>query len=432
MSANLAGVELEDLRRGVVLAAPGAFATERPPDRAAGAADRPLRPSSSGDRLSFHHYSSRRAPSSALLDGRVLRGGESGRVQLRLSGTPGRDSRRPLRRAPSSRSRRSAEGRSWILSGRRCAAPTPELLGSWTGWMAASPEKLLAWVEQARESGAGEEALAARAGVSREEVRSRAWPIRSRAGRAHALRRSPNATSVRTRSLAWRSARVLRSSGAFGRRADRWESLEGHSSRGFFAPPIRGGPKPWKGARPARRLRGLAGEEARIPGREELAGAERELSARVAEAFRRRGLDPPLRPETSLRKIGHHSRRSSKGSPATRQEGPAPAPAGRLAHRPGAVEESIAAPARHRARQTFDDRRVQGDVRPDPPPRHPLLEHLDAAESRGEWERKGQILAPLPLPRERVGVGADTAQLLLKSGYCPRVSPRRLLICAAS
>src|SRR5262249_58320243 len=50
--------------------------------------------------------------------------------------------------------------------------------------------RLVGWVEQGRESGAGEESLAARAGVSREEVRA-AMAGEIARGRAHALRRSP-------------------------------------------------------------------------------------------------------------------------------------------------------------------------------------------------------------------------------------------------
>src|SRR5439155_5811234 len=67
---------------------------------------------------------------------------------------------------------------------------TPEILAELDRLGGGLSEKLLAWVEQAREAGAGEETLAARAGVSREEVReAMADPIVR--GRAHALRRSP-------------------------------------------------------------------------------------------------------------------------------------------------------------------------------------------------------------------------------------------------
>jgi selenocysteine-specific elongation factor len=48
----------------------------------------------------------------------------------------------------------------------------------------------------------------------------------------------------------------------------------------------------------------VSGEEARLPGREDLAGVERELSERVADVFRRRGLDPPSLADVT-RDIGH-------------------------------------------------------------------------------------------------------------------------------
>jgi selenocysteine-specific elongation factor len=41
-----------------------------------------------------------------------------------------------------------------------------------------------------------------------------------------------------------------------------------------------------------------------LPGREDLGGVERELSERVADAFRRRGLDPPSLPDVT-REVGH-------------------------------------------------------------------------------------------------------------------------------
>ena len=37
----------------------------------------------------------------------------------------------------------------------------------------------------------------------------------------------------------------------------------------------------------------LAADEARAPGRDDLAGSDRELSARIADVFRERGLEPP-------------------------------------------------------------------------------------------------------------------------------------------
>ena len=43
----------------------------------------------------------------------------------------------------------------------------------------------------------------------------------------------------------------------------------------------------------------IVGDEARAPGRSDLAGADRELSERITAYFRRRGLDPPSPAETA-------------------------------------------------------------------------------------------------------------------------------------
>ena len=48
-----------------------------------------------------------------------------------------------------------------------------------------------------------------------------------------------------------------------------------------------------EGALVARGVLAIAGEEARLPGRNELALPERDLSERIAAVFRKRGLDPP-------------------------------------------------------------------------------------------------------------------------------------------
>ena len=291
VSANLAGVELSDLRRGVLLASPEAFATS-----ALLTARLELLPGApqikSGDRLSFHHYSSEARASIRVLDGRLLRGGEAGRVQLRLS--------QPVAAAPGDRFVVRRLSPVETIGGGIVLDPlwppvrraTVEALAELNRLDEGLGERLLAWVEQSREAGAGEESLAARAGVSREEVRAAmADPISG--GRAHALRRSPE-RYIAEESLSRLAARarreiekgVLETSGSVGlpRRTllarllpsaePRWaEAVEkALVSRGAYL---------------------VAGEEARLPGREDLAGSERELSERVAEAFRRRGLDPP-------------------------------------------------------------------------------------------------------------------------------------------
>ncbi len=292
VSVNLAGVELADLHRGVVLAAPGAFATtsfltarlellpEAPRIR-------------SGDRLSFHHYSFETQARIRLLDGDALADGGRGRAQLRLTS--------PAAAAPGDRfvlrrlSPVETIGGGVVLDPllpripRRALPEARTWLDRLEGPLA---EKLLLWIEQSRERGAGEEDLAARAGVSREAVRA-AMAEPSFAARARALRHSPERWMAETGlvRLAARAAElvggyVAHAAGAVGvprgtllarllPDADpRWaEAVEAALvSRGAYV---------------------VVGEEARLPGRQDLAGSDRQLSERIAEVFRRRGLNPP-------------------------------------------------------------------------------------------------------------------------------------------
>jgi selenocysteine-specific elongation factor len=180
---------------------------------------------------------------------------------------------------------------------------TPEALAQLDRLDSDLPGKLLAWIEQGREAGAGEEALAARAGVSREEVRA-ALAGEIGGGRAHALRRSPE-RYMSEEALARLAQRA---------RTEIERSLEASSgavgiSRGTLLARLLPSADPrWaeaiEKALVARGAYLLAGEEARLPGREDLAGAERQLSERVAEAFRRRGLDPPS-PGDVAAELGH-------------------------------------------------------------------------------------------------------------------------------
>jgi selenocysteine-specific elongation factor len=161
-------------------------------------------------------------------------------------------------------------------------------------------------VEQGREAGAGEEALAARAGVTAERIRAEAAPALA-AGRIHALKRSPDryisesvVARVAARALD-EMARLLAPGGAVG-----------VSRRTLLARILPDSVEPrWaeaiESALVARGAYTLAGEEARPPGRDDLGGADRELSTRIAEAYRRRGLDPPSLPDVT-REIGHKER----------------------------------------------------------------------------------------------------------------------------
>jgi len=59
-----------------------------------------------------------------------------------------------------------------------------------------------------------------------------------------------------------------------------------------------------EGALVARGTYIVVGEEARLPGREDLAGADRDLSEKIAHAFARRGLDPPSIGDVAA-EVGH-------------------------------------------------------------------------------------------------------------------------------
>ena len=306
VSANLAGIELADLRRGLVLAAPGAFATTTlltaRIELLPGAPEL-----SSGDRVSLHHFSSEGRARVRLLEGVSVAPGTSALAQLKLSGAvaaaPG--DRFVLRRL----SPVETIGGGVVLDplwpparrGRGDAAALVARLEA-----AALSERIVLWVEQGREAGAGEEALAARAGVATERVRAEAASALA-AGRIHALKRSPDRyisegvlARVAARALD-EMARLLAPGGAVGvSRRTLLARILPESVEPRWAEAI-------ESALVARGAYTLAGEEARPPGRDDLGGADRELSARIAEAYRRRGLDPPSLPDVT-REIGHKER----------------------------------------------------------------------------------------------------------------------------
>ncbi len=302
VSANLAGVELADVRRGVVLAAPGAFATSAlltaRLELLAGAP-----PVKSGDRVSFHHYSSEARAVLRVLEGKALRGGETARVQLRLA--------RPVAAVPGDRFVVRRLSPVETIGGGVVLDPlwppvrraTPEALADLGRLDGTLAEKLLAWVDQGREAGAGEESLAARAGVSREEVRAAVAEPSARE-RARALRHSPERyigedvlARLTVRARAEIEKGIRESSGAVG------------VSRGTLLARLLPSADPrWTEALEKELVRRgaylVAGDEARLPGREDLPGVERDLSERVADAFRRRGLDPPSIADVT-RDVGH-------------------------------------------------------------------------------------------------------------------------------
>ena len=304
VSANLAGVELSDLRRGLVLAAPGAFATtklltvrldllESAPEIA------------SGDRLSFHHFSAEERVRVRPLDAETLRPGGSGRAQLRLSA--------PIAAMPGDRfvvrrlSPVETIGGGVVLDPlwppiRKIREAIPDLDRLEKG---ALSDRVALWVEQSREAGAGEEELSARAGAPAEDIRAAA-AVPLAAGSIHALRKSParyvsDSTLSRLADRARDEMARLLSSG----------SSIGVSRRTLLArllPREAEADAKWaeaiEAALVARGVYAIAGEEARPPGRDDLAGPDRDLSARIAEVYRVRGLDPPSLPDVT-REIGH-------------------------------------------------------------------------------------------------------------------------------
>ncbi|MEO8433021.1 MAG: selenocysteine-specific translation elongation factor [Acidobacteriota bacterium] len=306
VSANLAGVELPALHRGVVLATPGSFATTTlltaRVELLPGAAE-----IASGGRFSFHHFSTEARVRVRPLDAEKLSPGGTGRAQLRLSS--------PVAAAPGDRfvlrrlSPVETVGGGVVLDPawppvRRGREESLALLDRFE--KGDLSERIAIWVEQGRESGATEEALAARAGVSREALRlaaTRATDL----GRIHALRRSPDrylAETVLAR-LADRAqdeiARLLASGGAVGvSRRTLLARLLPDETDGRWSEAI-------ETALVARRIYVIAGEEARPPGRDDLGPSERDLSQRIADAFRRKGLDPPSLPDVT-REIGHKAK----------------------------------------------------------------------------------------------------------------------------
>ena len=233
------------------------------------------------------------------------------------------------------RSRRSAGASSSIPQRRRRA----------DGWTRKASRRSTAWSRrlspsgshsgstQARERGAAEEDLARRAGVEPETVRD-ALAAPWRRGRIHALRRSPDRY---VSEAALGGPRPRAAAGAPG--ADRFGGRRRSVSRGArccsgcFPAPIRAGPRPSR-RRSSRAARSsIAGEEARLPGKNDLAGPEtRALANGSLDCFAERGLDPPSPLEASQMSPPSAEDRRGPGR-LPRQEGRARAAAGRLVHR---------------------------------------------------------------------------------------------------
>ena len=293
VSANLAGAELADLKRGRVLATPGAFATS-----VLVTARVDLLPASppleSGDRVSFHHFSSEARATLRVLGGRRIEPGGSAHAQLRLSA--------PLAFAPGDRFvLRRLSPVATIGGGVVLDALAPPLARRPVAEVAALlqrlehgslEERLLLWIGEGRQAGATEGDLAVRAGVSAPEVRQ-ALAGALGEGRVHALRRSPDryvAESVLA-SLVERARVEIADYVAAG------SGTVGMPRSTLMSRLLPGAETTWteavEGALRERNAFVAAGEEARTPGRDDLPGRERELSERIADVFRERGLSPP-------------------------------------------------------------------------------------------------------------------------------------------
>ncbi len=310
VSANLAGVELPELRRGLVLASPGALpVTARLLVRLDLLPDAP--PLESGDRVSLHHYSTETRARVRLLEagesGR-LAPGSSARVQLRLADR--------LAAAPGDRfivrrlSPVQTIGGGVVLDplpaaprGRPSDADAALLDRLESGTLA---ERLEIWIAAARERGIGEEALAQRGGVSAADVRANLAPSLAQ-GRIHALRRSPD-RYVAEPALAGLAARAA----ALLQKLLSADSASVGVPRGTLLQRLLPGADPrWaeaiETALAARGVLVIAGEEARAPGREDLQKPERELSERIVALFRDRGLNPPSPAEVATA-LGRHAK----------------------------------------------------------------------------------------------------------------------------
>ncbi len=293
VSVNLVGVELSDLHRGMVLSSPGALSVS-----ARLLARLSLLPEASaiesGDRMSFHHFASEARAGVRVLGAKEIPRGGSALVELRLSA--------PVAAVPGDRFVVRRLSPVETIGGGVVLDPLPPAFRGRVGVEALDAlgalesdslaDRLLLWVEQARERGAADDALARRAGVRPETVREALAPALAEK-RLHALRRSPDryvaeTALSRVAARAPKELAALLSGGGSG---------VGVSRSTLLQRVLPGADPRWaeavEAALAARGVIAIAGDEARLPGRSELAGAERELSDRIAAVFRERGLNPP-------------------------------------------------------------------------------------------------------------------------------------------
>ncbi|HLN92692.1 MAG TPA: selenocysteine-specific translation elongation factor, partial [Thermoanaerobaculia bacterium] len=165
VSVNLAGVDLSDLERGLVLATPGAFATS-----AVLTVRIELLPSAtvleSGDGVSFHHFSTEARALVRVLVGKRIEPGGPGHAQLRLSV--------PIAAAPGDRFViRRLSPVTTIGGGVVLDALAPRLSGRPPAEVAEMlrrlemgtlRDRLELWIDLAKEAGVDDETLARRGG----------------------------------------------------------------------------------------------------------------------------------------------------------------------------------------------------------------------------------------------------------------------------
>ncbi len=305
VSANLAGVELEDLHRGMVLSLPGALPVSARLlvrlELLRGAA-----PVKTGARVAFHHFASEARAGVRVLGAASIAPGESALAELRLSKEVAAvaGDRFVVRRLSPVETIGGGvvlDPQPAAMRGRSSREALAALAPLEAGTLA---ERLLLWIDQARERGAGEEDLARRAGVAPAAVREALAPALAE-GRVHALRRSPDryVSEDVLAAVATRAGKLLQellSSGGAGVGV----------SRGTLLQRLLSAAEPrWAEAVEAalisRGVLAIAGEEARLPGKSDLAGPERELSDRIVALFRQGGLNPPA-PMEVARAITRH------------------------------------------------------------------------------------------------------------------------------
>jgi selenocysteine-specific elongation factor len=293
VSANLAGVELEDLHRGMVLTRVGALPSSARLlvrlELLSGAS-----PLKSGARVAFHHFASEARAGVRVLASGSVAPGQSALVELRLS--------REVAAIPGDRFVVRRLSPVETIGGGVVLDPQPSVRrGRLTAEALSALEplespdladRLMLWVEQSRDRGVSEEDLARRAGVDAASVRDALAPALA-GGRLHALRRSPDRylSEAALAAIASRAGKLLpgliSASGAG----------VGVSRGTFLQRLLPGSDSRWaevvEAALVSRGIVAVAGEEARLPGKSELAGPERELSEKIVALFRQAGLNPP-------------------------------------------------------------------------------------------------------------------------------------------